>query len=53
MFEPTELRLFGAGPLEVRSNRVEMRGFLHAFDDFGLSGDTIMGSGFFQLVKVN
>ncbi len=53
MFEPGELRLFGTGTVEVRGNRAEIHGVLHAFDDFGFGGDTSMFSGVFRFVKVN
>jgi hypothetical protein len=54
-FEPSELRFFITGRLTKSGDALQISGYSHMFDDFGISPDSdkMMASTYGRLVKVN
>jgi len=54
-FEPSELRFFITGRLTKSGGTLQLEGYAHGFNDFGLpaNGDKNMYSGYGRLVKVD
>jgi hypothetical protein len=55
VFDPSEVRLFATGRLEVSGRQLQISGYGHMFDEFGIREfpDKTMSTVYIRLVKMN
>ena len=55
IFDPSEFKMFVTGKLAVSGGRLEISGYCHMYDEFGIREfpDKTMGAGYIRLTKVD